>query len=378
MGAEGRASATELRWVDVDVAALSRNADIIATLVRPAQVMAMVKSNGYGHGIAIAARAALAGGATWLGVYTPQEALGLRAAGFDARMLVVGWSPPATLGDLIAAEVDISVLDADGVHAVAAAAARRRPRVHLKIDTGLHRLGALPETAESLVDALREAGDRIEVTGLFTHFADAAADIGFTVTQHARFIEAVDALRPVAPDAILHTSGSAAILAHPAMHHDLVRAGIAFYGYPPVPAPASLRPAMSVFCRVAQVRTVARGESVGYGRTWRAETSRRIATATIGYGQGLPRALSNRGHVAIRGRRCPIVGIVSMDQVGVDVSDLDRVEPGDVAMFIGEHEGVRIGADEVGDLTGTLPHEVLCGVSEGIPRHPGDTPAALP
>jgi len=378
MGVEGRARATELRWIEIDVAALSRNAESIATLVRPADVMVMVKSNGYGHGIAIAARAALAGGATWLGVYTPQEALTLRAAGFDARMLVVGWSPPATLDDLIAAGVDISVLDGHGVRAVAAIAAGRRPRIHLKIDTGLHRLGALPETVESLVDALREAGDSIEVAGLFTHFADAGADIGFTVTQHARFLEVVEALRPVAPDAILHTSGSAAILAHPAMHHDLVRAGIAFYGYPPVPAPASLRPAMSVFCRVAQIRTVARGESVGYGRTWRAETSRRIATASIGYGQGLPRALSNRGHVAIRGRRCPIVGIVSMDQVGVDVSELDRVEPGDVVMFIGEHEGVSIGADEVGDLCGTLPHEILCGVSEGIPRHPGDTPAALP
>jgi alanine racemase len=378
MGVEGRARATELRWIEIDVAALSRNAESIATLVRPADVMVMVKSNGYGHGIAIAARAALAGGATWLGVYTPQEALTLRAAGFDARMLVVGWSPPATLDDLIAAGVDISVLDGHGVRAVAAIAAGRRPRIHLKIDTGLHRLGALPDAVESLVDALREAGDSIEVAGLFTHFADAGADIGFTVTQHARFLEVVEALRPVAPDAILHTSGSAAILAHPAMHHDLVRAGIAFYGYPPVPAPASLRPAMSVFCRVAQIRTVARGESVGYGRTWRAETSRRIATASIGYGQGLPRALSNRGHVAIRGRRCPIVGIVSMDQVGVDVSELDRVEPGDVVMFIGEHEGVSIGADEVGDLCGTLPHEILCGVSEGIPRHPGDTPAALP
>ncbi len=368
----------ELRWVEIDVAALRRNAEVIATLVRPASVMVMVKSNGYGHGIGIAARAALEGGATWLGVYTPQEALSLRASGFDARMLVVGWSPPATLDDLIAAGVDVSVLDTDGLRAVAAAAAGRRPRVHLKIDTGLHRLGELPEAVESLADAVRDAGDRVEVAGIFTHFADAAEDVGFTVTQHARFLEAVEALRPVAPDALLHTSGSAAILAHPAMHHDLVRAGIAYYGYPPVPGPASLRPAMSVFCRVAQVRTVARGESVGYVRTWRAETARLIATATLGYGQGLPRALSNRGHVAIRGQRCPIVGIVSMDQVGVDVSDVDGVTAGDTAMFIGEHGGIRIGADEVGELTGTLPHEILCGISEGIPRHPGVPSAALP
>ena len=368
----------ELRWVEIDVAALTRNAEVIATLVRPASVMVMVKANGYGHGITIAARAALEGGATWLGVYTPEEALSLRAAGFDARMLVVGWSPPSTLDDLIAAGVEVSVLDAAGLRAVAAAAAGRRPRVHLKIDTGLHRLGVLPEALESLADAVRDAGDRVEVAGIFTHFADAAEDVGFTVTQHGRFLEAVEALRAVAPGALLHTSGSAAILAHPAMHHDLVRAGIAFYGYPPVPGPASLRPAMSVFCRVAQVRAVARGESVGYGRTWRAETASLIATATLGYGQGLPRALSNRGHMAIRGRRCPIVGIVSMDQVGVDVSDVDGVAAGDTAMFIGEHAGVRIGADEVGELTGTLPHEILCGISEGIPRHPGVTPAALP
>jgi alanine racemase len=368
----------QLRWAEIDVAALTRNAAVIATLVRPASVMVMVKSNGYGHGITIAARAALEGGATWLGVYTPHEALTLRAAGFDARLLVVGWSPPATLDDLIAARIDVSVLDAGGLGAVVAAAAGRRPRVHLKIDTGLHRLGVLPEAVASLAAAVRDAGDRIDVAGIFTHFADAAEDVGFTVTQHARFLEAVEALRPLAPDALLHTSGSAAILAHPAMHHDLVRAGIAFYGYPPVPGPASLRPAMSVFCRVAQVRAVARGESVGYGRTWRAETARLIATAALGYGQGLPRALSNRGHMVIRGQRCPIVGIVSMDQVGIDVSEVDGVAAGDTATFIGEHGGIRIGADEVGELTGTLPHEILCGISEGIPRHPGVTSAALP
>jgi alanine racemase len=368
----------DLRWAEIDVAALAGNAEVIATLVRPARVMAMVKSNGYGHGIAIAARAALDGGASWLGVYTPQEALGLRAAGFDAPILVVGWSPPATLGDLIARSVDVSVLDAEGIRAVAAASSRSRPRVHIKVDTGLHRLGALPETIESLIEAVRGAGNRVEVAGVFTHFADAGEDPAFTITQHGRFLEAVEALRPVAPEALLHTAGSAAILSHPAMHHDLVRAGIAFYGYPPVPGPASLRPAMNVLCRVAQVRTVARGESVGYGRTWRAETTRRIATATLGYGQGLPRALSNRGHLGIRGARCPIVGIVSMDQVGVDVSDVDGVVAGDTAMFIGSHDGVRIGADEVGDLTGTLPHEVLCCISESIPRLPGVAPAALP
>jgi alanine racemase len=369
-----------LRWVEIDVDALASNAQVLATLVGPAQVMAMVKSNGYGHGMAIAARAALDGGATCLGVYTPQEALALRAAGFRAPILVVGWSPASTLRQLIEAGVDISVFDAESIGSVATAAtaAGGRARVHVKIDTGLHRLGALPETLDSLVATLRDAGSRIEVAGVFTHFADAGGDPAFTITQHDRFLAAVDALRAVAPDALLHTSGSAAVLAHPAMHHDLVRVGIALYGYPPVPGPATLRIAMHVFSRVAQVRTLAPGETVGYGRTWRAESPRRIATATMGYGQGLPRALSNCGRLAIRGCRCPIVGVVSMDQVTVDVTEVDGVAAGDAAMFVGERDGVRIGADEVGDLTGTLPHEVLCGIAEGIDRLPGVAPAALP
>jgi alanine racemase len=369
-----------LRWVEIDVDALASNAKVLAELVRPAEVMAMVKSNGYGHGMAIAARAALDGGATWLGVYTPQEALALRGAGFRAPILIVGWSPPATLPQLVEAGIDISVFDADGVRSLAAAAtaAGGRARVHVKIDTGLHRLGAPPETVEAVVSALHNAASRIDVAGVFTHFADAGGDHAFTITQHDRFLAAVDVLRGVAPDALLHTSGSAAVLAHPVMHHDLVRVGIALYGYPPVPGPATLRIAMHVFSRVAQVRTLAPGETVGYGRTWWAQTPRHIATATIGYGQGLPRALSNRGHMAIHGRRCPIVGVVSMDQVTVDVTDVDGVAAGDAAMFVGEREGVRIGADEVGDLTGTLPHEVLCGIAEGIARLPGVAPAAVP
>ncbi len=369
-----------LRWVEIDVDALARNAEVMRAAAHPAEVMAMVKSNGYGHGMVIAARAALDGGATWLGVYTPQEALALRSAGVRVPILVVGWSPATALAALVAADVDVSVFDADGVRQLAATAAATegRGRAHVKIDTGLHRLGALPETLDSLVGALREAGTRVEVAGVFTHFADPGGDPAFTVAQHDRFLEAVEALRAVAPHPLLHTSGSASVLAQPAMHHDLVRVGIALYGYPPVPGPTALRIAMHVFSRVAQVRTLARGETVGYGRTWRAATSRRIATATMGYGQGLPRSLSNRGHMAIRGRRCAIVGTVSMDQVTVDVTDVDGIEVGDTAMFIGHRGGVRIGADEVGDLTGTLPHEVLCGISEGIERLPGTAAAAVP
>jgi alanine racemase len=200
------------------------------------------------------------------------------------------------------------------------------------------------------------------------------SDDEFTREQHQRFLEAVEQLRPVAPDALLHACGSAAILNYPEMHHDLVRLGIALYGYAPRdrPVDVQLRVAMSVFARVAQVKTVDTGESVGYGRTWWARSPRRIATVGMGYGQGLPRALSNRGQLLLGGRRCAIAGIVNMDQVTVDVTDADTVAVGDVAMLFGEQAGIRLGADEVADTIGSIPHELLCSIAASVPRVAAD------
>ncbi len=362
-----------LRWAEVDVDALQHNAGAFrAHVPHSTELLVMVKSNGYGHGAEIAAQAALDGGASWLGVYTPDEALALRAAGFSVPMLVVGWSPPATLRALIDEGVDITAFDAMAIAATAAAAAPadKRARVHVKLDSGLGRLGVREEDLPDVVVALERAADHVQVAGIFTHYADPEGNADFTQEQHRRFLEGVVLLRPVAPDALLHTSGSAAILNFPEMHHDLVRLGIAFYGYAPRKHAATfdVRPAMSVFARVVHVKTVGAGESVGYGRTWWARTPRRIATVAIGYGQGLPRALSNRGHMLVHGRRCLIAGTVNMDQVTVDVSELEGCAPGDEAMFFGQREGVRMGADEVADLVDTIPHEILCGVADWVPR----------
>ena len=313
----------------------------------------MVKSNGYGHGMTIAARAALDGGATWLGVYTPQEATGLRAAGFGARILVVGWSPPPALESLIASGVDISVLDAEGVRAVASAAGGRRPRIHLKIDTGLHRLGALPETLDSLAGAVREAGDR-RGGGRDLHplrrcgrgcWSSPSRSTEFS-SMRSRRCEGSPRMRCCTRRAARRSwrtrrcittscawaSPSTAIRPCPGPH----RCG-----------PRCTSSAVSRRCESSPPERASATGGPGVP-----STARRIATVTLGYGQGVPRALSNRGHMAIRGKRCPIVGIVSMDQVGLDVSDVSGVEAGDAAMFIGERGGVRIGADEVGDLSG--------------------------
>lgn len=362
---------TLLRWAEIDTAALAGNVRAMRALLQPdTQVMAMVKSRGYGHGATAVARAALDAGATWLGVYTPDEALQLRAAGIRDRILIAGWSPPGTMPATLGSAIDIAICDVADIAAARDAAPSGAPaRVQLKIDTGLGRLGLRQDAYTAAADALRDAGGRLDVTGIFTHFAD-PLDVRFTRVQHDRFLQAVERLRPVAPHALLHACGSVASVTVPEMQHDLVRLGIGMYGYlaGPLHPPVALRPVMSLFGRVAQVKRVAAGEPVGYGRTWYAATDRWIAAVAVGYGQGLPRLLSNSGQVVLHGRRAPIVGAVSMDQVTVDVTDVQPVAPGDLAMVFGETGGVRLGADEVAALSGTISYEVLTGVSDAVPR----------
>jgi len=369
----GSGAEASLRWAEVDVGALQHNVEQIGALLVPSTaLMAMVKSNGYGHGLQLAAEGALLGGASWLGVYHAGEAAALRAAGVQTPILVVGATSAAEKAWLVGAEVDVTVIDPDELPVVASAArsAGRRARAHLKVDTGLNRLGARPERWGDLRTMAGAHRADVAVRGVFTHFADAdAPDLAFAEEQHRRFLQAAALLRDVAPDALLHCAGSAAILRMPHTHHDLVRLGIAMYGYaPPCTEPPPLRVAMTVLARVVQVKTVDPGDTVGYGRTWRAVRPARIATVALGYGQGLRRSLSNGGNVLIGGARCPIAGIVSMDQIGVDVSHVDGVVPGDEAAVFGERDGARLGADELADLSGTIPHEILCAVPADLPR----------
>jgi alanine racemase len=372
MPADVARAAASSKWAEVDAAALRENAAAVAAHVGPdVAVMAMIKANGYGHGTAIAAEAALAGGATWLGVSSPEEAL--EAVRFGAPVLNVGWSNPSTYLELVEAGVELTAWDAETVESLAraASAAGRPARVHAKIDTGMGRLGARPEQLGGLLEALAKNSDRVELAGVYTHFADSeAADLGFTEEQHRRFLGLVPPFRELAPDALLHAANSGAILRMPETHHDLVRLGIALYGYPPETArdAVPLRPAMTVVALVTRVTTVAAGDTVGYSRTWRAEAPARIATVAAGYADGVQRGQSNRGTVLIGGVPCPIVGLVSMDQIGVDVGEVEGVRAGDEAILFGERGGVRLGADEVAAVVGTIPHEVLCAVSARLPR----------
>jgi alanine racemase len=358
-----------MKWAEVSLDALRRNAAAFRQAMgEHVQVMAMVKAGAYGHGGPPAARALLDGGASWLGVALPGEALELRHAGIEAPILVVGWSHPDTHEAMVRAGVDITVSDPAGVTAVLAAArrAQRRARVQVKVETGMYRQGVDVDDLPAVLAHVTDQAEDLELTGVFTHLADAdGADPAHAERQYRRFLPAAEAAAAVAPAALVHCCNSAAALRFPQMRHHLVRPGIALYGcLPPNCPPLGVQPALSFRALVTHVHTVPRAESVGYGCTWIAAADTLVATLAAGYADGVHRAQSNRGSVVLHGQRCPILGRVSMDQVTVDVSALPEVSPGDVATLIGE----GLGADEVAAAGDTISYEVLCALSARVPR----------
>ena len=361
------------KWAEVDVAALRHNAAALRALAAPGcSLMAMVKANGYGHGAVTAARAAIDGGATWLGVSSIVEALELRRAGVTERILNVGWTMPAEMEAAVAADVDVTVFDAEGVDAArrASRAAGRPARVHWKLDTGMGRLGTPAAGVDAMRVALRAAAPDVVVAALFTHFAAADdASTTFTAEQHDRFVALAGCLREDVGDALLHCANSAALMRMPQTHHDIVRPGIALYGYAPAHCEGvDLRPALRLRARVTQVKEVAPGDSVGYAREWRASRHTRVATVAAGYADGVDRRNANRGSVIAAGTLCPVIGRVSMDQLAIDVSAAGDLHPGDVVTLVGAADGHVVDAVTVAATIGTIANEVLCAISARVPR----------
>jgi len=333
----------------VDLGAIERNC---ARLPKP--LCAVVKANGYGHGPV--AGAALAGGATWLAVATADEALELRGQGVDAPVLVMGALTRDELHVALDADADV-VAWTDEV-------ADAAPRVHVKLDTGMGRLGT-----KDRAEALRLAA-RPNVTGLMTHFAtaDERGDDLFPAQLEGfrRFVEAVGR-----DDLTAHAANSAAALREPASHFDMVRCGIAIYGMDPFhedPAAHGLEPALSLHSWVGAVRRFEPGDSAGYGRRWTAEERCWVATVPIGYGDGWRRGLTNDCDVLIRGRRHPLVGTVSMDNVTVRLGADTDVEVGDPVVLIGAQGEERILAEEVARRLGTINYEVTTGLLPRVRR----------
>jgi alanine racemase len=329
---------------------------------------AVVKADGYGHGAATAARAAIAGGASWLAVATAAEAAALRAQDIVVPLLVMGALSPDEADVALDSDADVVVWTRGFLEAIAS----RGPRVHVKYDTGMGRLGTKDQAeARKLVQAVDLNADA-SLAGVMTHFAtaDELGDEHFDL-QLRRFKAFADEVCRDHPGLIAHAANSAATLRDRESHFDMVRCGIAIYGMDPFQQDAAvqgLEPALSLHSYVASVKRFEPGDSAGYGRRWRAEKATWVATLPIGYGDGWRRALTNNCEVLIAGRRYPLVGTVSMDNVTVDLGPQTDIPVGAPAVLIGEQGGQAITAEEVAGRLDSINYEVTCGISARVPR----------
>ncbi|MFK8025743.1 MAG: alanine racemase [Ilumatobacter sp.] len=366
-------------WAEIDLDALAHNIGVLRDAVSPAAVWAVVKADGYGHGAIDIARTAIAAGAEGLCVALVQEGIDLRRAGIDAPVLVLSEQPPEAAARLIAHRLTPTVYRRAFLDALVAESPVGLP-VHLKIDTGMQRVGAHPHVAVAMASSIAQRAPALRLAGVYTHLAVAddadPESIEFTDAQLETFAKLLGDIPPVPA---IHAANSAAALSRPDARLSLVRAGIAIYGVSPGPGVDhlchELRPVMELRARVSFVKQVRAGSRISYGLRHRFERDTTVATVPIGYADGVPRRLhAVGGEVLIAGRRCPIVGVVTMDQLMVDCGDLE-VRVGDDVTLIGaqsaENGAVeRIRAEDWADALGTIGYEVVCGISARVPRVP--------
>lgn len=362
-------------YAHIDLTSLVHNLTHIRRyLSGNAAVLAVVKANAYGHGAAETAKALVRHGVSVLGVVSVAEGLALREAGIAADIVVLGPAFDEQLHEVLHSRLTLVIGDQPRLTALARAAAakQRSVPIHLKVETGMGRLGFSVDEMPLVLDALRK-DTSLKVEGLMTHLSDADGKTSdYTEQQLARFHETLQLLkaRGVHPP-LIHAANSAAIVRYPQAHFSLVRPGIMLYGYHTLPASVSappLKPVMTLRTTIAHLRTVRPETSISYNRTFVAARPSRIAVLPIGYADGYSRRLSNRGAVLIHGKRAPIVGMICMDMTMVDVTDIPAVRIGDEVVLIGRQDQEAIGADEVAEWSGTIPYEVLCGIGPRVPR----------
>jgi alanine racemase len=361
-------------WLEVDLEAMAQNVRRVAEIVGPAvKVMAVLKADGYGHGAVRVARTVLNNGAYCLGVASINEGMVLRKAGISAPILVLGYTPAWQARELVLNGLSATVFDMEVAHALSQAAGQldSQVKVQVKVDTGMGRLGLLPD---DVVPFVLELGDlpNLVMEGIFTHFSVADANPAYTRWQAGRFRQVLEALSEEGIDVpLVHAANSAAILSLPESHFGMVRLGIAMYGLHPSPqvrCPPDFRPALSFKTQVAQVKTLAPGSYVSYGNTHQTTGQQRIAVIPVGYADGFRRAPRHWGEVLVRGRRAPIVGRVCMDQTMIDVTAIAEVRQGDEVVLIGEQGGESITAEDVAERLGTINYEVVSEILARVPR----------
>lgn len=359
-------------WLEIDSNAIANNVMQLHQISgRP--VIAVVKANGYGHGMAEAARAAMQGGADWLAVARLEEGLALRAAGIGANILIMGYTPPEQIVQAAAENLRVTVYDSGVIQAYAAqlAAAGRTIRVHVKIDSGMGRLGIASEEGAVFLRWLNEKRELI-VEGMFTHFARAdepeRPETGQQLARFRSLLQAVEegGIRPL----IVHAANSAATLYFPESRFDMVRCGIAIYGLSPDNAvdglPTTFRPAATWKARLTSVRIFPAGSGIGYGHRYITSGKERIGVIAVGYADGFRRRLGN--FVLAGGRRVPVRGGVCMDQCMIALDNVPEAKIGDEVVLIGRQGNSRISAEEVGAEWSTINYEVVCGLANRVPR----------
>lgn len=365
-------------WAEIDLDALAHNYRVIRNQVGDeVNILAAVKANAYGHGAVACARRLEREGVDWFGVALPEEGVELREAGISKPVLCLGgfWQGQEAACLKYRLTPVIDRIDESRVFDAAARDAGVTANVHLKIDTGMGRLGVRADDVAQFCEELKRLTN-LRVDGLLTHLAAADADsmTGFTGHQIEKFDEAVRVCRGhgFAP-AYLHAANSAATFAFPEGRGNMVRPGGALYGFVRDVFPANLdrprlKPVMSLHSRIVLLKTVSKGEPLGYGCTFETQRESRIATIPIGYDDGYRRALSNRGRLLVRGQFAPVVGRVSMDMTLIDVTDIRGVTSDDYVTLMGTDGAQTITAEDLGELAGTISYEITCGISHRVPR----------
>ena len=378
-----------LVWAEIDLNAIEHNVHELRRVTRTgAQLLVAVKANAYGHGLVGVARKALGAGADALGVARLPEAMQLRDAGIEAPILIFGYTPPDQIRQVLHYDLTQSVYAMDTARAYSARIrnADGPLRLHLKVDTGMGRLGILPDSLRYAPPgmaisnrAVRDVQDMaalpaLHLEGIFTHFASSdSADKGFTNDQFDGFMDFINDLKGVGVEfKIRHAANSGAIIDMAHTHLDMVRAGISLYGlYPSEEVDQSairLEPAMTLKARIVHVKEVPQNFALSYGMTYRTPRPTTIATVPVGYADGYSRLLSNRGSMLVRGRRAPIVGRVCMDLTMIDVGHIDDVSLEDEVVMLGRQGKEAVTADEIAGLTGTINYEVVSSITARVPR----------
>jgi alanine racemase len=364
-------------WAEIDLDAIAHNTREIKKLTgSKVEMMGVVKADAYGHGVLEVVRTLLDNGVTQLAVSMLDEAIQIRKMGIDVPILVLNYTDPARADEIIHNRVTQTVFSTDLAQALSAAAVRlgKDVRIHVKVDTGMTRVGFIPgyNAVRNIMEISRLPGIILE--GIFTHFASAdESDKSYTLMQFERFMNLCTELtRAGIHIPVKHVCNSAGILQYPEMHLDIVRPGIILYGLYPsreVAGKIDLRPAMTLKANVIFVKDVDKDTYVSYGRTFRTDRKSRIATIPIGYADGYTRLMSNKGRMLVNGEYAPVIGRICMDQCMLDVTDLKHdVHVGDEVVIFGRQNGSCISVDEIADQVGTINYELVCIIGKRIPR----------